>query len=139
MRADYKWSHDASTGGVGDRNAEQWLRATWEGSPRVLRVVLGIAWKYGLGLRLGSTADATRILGWRITNTQPNQVTVDADSRILKARNTVSLADESIHWQTTVTYTNVAGRLIWTAARIVHQFLVPRLVRRAIRHAPSSR
>ena len=114
---DYEWSYETSIDGIVDLTAEGWLRAAWEDGPAVLRGFLPFAWKYGLGLRLGSTSDPARVLGWRITNTVPERVVVDG----------------RIRWHTTVTYPNAVGRLMWIPARFVHQLLVPRMVLRAIR------
>ncbi len=61
-----EWSHEESINGATDLTAEQWLRVTWEGAPRPLRGFLPLAWKFGLGLRLGSSADPARVLGWLV-------------------------------------------------------------------------
>ena len=133
LRPDYEWTKDVSIGAPSDWSAEEWLRASWEGARRPLRIVLAFAWKYGLGLRLGPSTDKTRVLGWHIAETQANCVTVEAASRILSAENTIKVDGDTIKWRTNVRYSNAGGRLIWSLARVAHQFLVPMLVRRAIR------
>ncbi len=130
---DYEWSYETSIDGIVDLTVEGWLRAAWEDGPAVLRGFLPLAWKYGLGLRLGSTSDPARVLGWRITNTVPERVAVDASSQIMHAVNTVTVVDGRIRWHTTVTYANAVGRLMWIPARFVHQLLIPRMVLRAVR------
>lgn len=113
-------------------SAEEWLRAAWEDGPRHLRVVLPLAWRYGLGLRLGSTSDADRILGWHVSASSPTSVTVTADSRVLSAENVVTLDRTSLRWRTAVDYKNVLGRMVWSPTSVVHQWLVPRSLRRAM-------
>ena len=132
MVNDYEWTTETSVSGVAGVTPEQWLRAIWEGGPKLLRVVLPVAWKFGLGLRLGSTGDTTRILGWRIVATNPNRVTVAADSRLMVAENTVTVDDGTLQWRTNVNYTNFVGRAMWIPGRVIHQLLVPPTMRRAV-------
>jgi Protein of unknown function (DUF2867) len=132
--ADDEWSYEASVDRMDvDLTAEQWLRATWEGGPAVVRLFLTLGWKYGLGLRLGSTSDTTRVLGWHIVDSVPHCVTVAADSRLLRAENVLTVDDGRLTWRTVVVPKNTAGRVMWTLASIIHRWLVPRSVRRAIR------
>lgn len=60
---DYEWSYETSLDHVLGVKTERRLRSAWEDGPAVLRVLLPLAWKYGLGLRLGSASDPTRVLG----------------------------------------------------------------------------
>ena len=131
--ADYEWSHEMSISTLDERTAEDWLRATWEDGPRPLRILLPFAWRYGLGLRLGSRSDPSRILGWHVAAAAPHLVTVDADSRIMRAENSVHVDRGTLRWHTVVDRKNLAGRVLWAPAGVVHQWLVPRLLRRAIR------
>lgn len=131
--ADYRWSYEMPADGAVAMSAEAWLRACWEGGPALLRGFLTLAWKYGLGLRLGSPTDATRVLGWKIAESTPTSVTVVADSRLLRAENTISVQGGRVCWRTVVAPNNAIGRVLWLPASIVHQCLVPRSLRRVIR------
>jgi hypothetical protein len=131
--ADYDWSYETSINGAADLTAEQWLRAIWEDGPRPLPHVLPVAWRLGLGLRLGPSSDAARVLGWRITRSEPEAVTVVAESRIMSAENTVSRDGGRLEWRTLVTYEHLISRVLWMPARLVHQWLVRLTMRRAVR------
>ena len=130
--SDYDWSYETSIDGQSEPTAEEWLRATWEDGPRFLRIFLPLAWKYGLGLRLGAMSDSERILGWHIADSTPNVVRVDADSRLMRAENIVTIDAGQLCWRTVVQHQNAVGRLMWMPAKIVHQWLVPRSLQRAI-------
>lgn len=121
-----------STSGA-DATAEEWLREAWENTAPALRMSLQIGWGYGLGLRLGPTTDCGRILGWRIAESTPCRVIVEADSPLMGATNIVTADNDQLQWRTVVSYHNAMGRLLWLPAKIVHQWLVPQLMSRAIR------
>ncbi len=65
------------------------MREVCERGLQFLRVFLPLAWKYGLGLRLGSSSEPQLVLGWQITGTAPNLVTVEADSPLMTAENSL--------------------------------------------------
>lgn len=129
----YAWSFETSIEGASNLAAEDWLREVWEQGPRFLRVFLPLAWKYGLGLRLGPTSDTTRILGWHIAGSSPNVVTVEADSPLMRAENSVTVDEQRIQWNTVVTHKNLIGRVLWMPAQVIHQWLIPQSLRRAVR------
>ncbi|MEP6625814.1 MAG: hypothetical protein ABJC79_15300 [Acidimicrobiia bacterium] len=137
--ARYEWSYEESINGATDLTAEQWLRVTWEGAPRPLRGFLPLAWKFGLGLRLGSSADPARVLGWLVARSDRDLVTIVADSWMISAENSVSRDGDRLRWQTIVTYKNVIGRTVWMPARLVHQRLIRLMMGRAIRHVTTTR
>ena len=114
------------------------MRTIWEDAPSPLRRFLHVGWRYGLGLRLAVPPTAADVLGWNVYENAPERIAVDAHSRILYATNTVTVTVtvDQIQWDTTVTYKNVLGRVLWAAARIVHERLVPSSIRRAVRDAP---
>ncbi len=133
--AGYEWSYETSIKGPQDLAAEDWMREIWERGPRSLRIFLSLAWKYGLGLRLGASSDATRVLGWQIASNSPSAITVEADSPLMTAENSVTVHASTLCWQTVVTQKNPVGRILWMPARLVHQWLIPRSVQRAVHHA----
>jgi len=130
--SDYDWSYKTSIEGQSEPTAEEWLRATWEEGPRFLQILLPLAWKYGLGLRLGAMSDRERILGWHIADSRSSVVRVDADSRLMRAENIITIDGGQLFWRTVVQHRNAVGRLMWVPAKIVHQWLVPRSLKRAI-------
>lgn len=130
MAVDYEWSYRVFTDGE-DATPEEWLREAWEKAAPSVRMFLRVAWRYGLGFRLGRTVDCMHILGWRITESTSSQVTVEVDSRLMGATNAVIVDGDQLRWRTVVSYQNSIGKLLWIAATVIHQWLVPRLMSRA--------
>lgn len=125
-RADYSWTLQSGSAKSAAPDAERLLRATWEEGPAVLSWSLPLAWKFGLGLRLGPKKSAEHVLGWPITQRTSGQIAVATSSRIMQAQNSLLVDGDVITWTTLVTYNNLLGRLLWVPARIVHQWLVRR-------------
>lgn len=110
---------------------EQWARATFEGAPASLRVLLVTAWKYGLGLRLGARASPDHVLGWLISSSGPDSITLEARSRLMVAQNIVAVNDATVVLVTLVQFNRRAGRALWAVATPVHIKVIPSLLQRA--------
>ncbi|KAA6212069.1 DUF2867 domain-containing protein [Streptomyces albofaciens JCM 4342] len=112
-----------------------WARAVFEKAPAVLRRCLYGGWRGGLGLRLGPRVSAQHVLGWLVTESGPDAVTLEAHSPLLTARNMVRLDHSSLTWSTFVHFKNPVGRAVWASAAPLHHQAIPLLLRRAIRKA----
>src|ERR1700722_6642574 len=110
---------------------EQWARATFEGAPASLRVLLVTGWKYGLGLRLGARTSPDHVLGWLISSSGPDSITLEARSRLMVAQNIVAVNDSTVVLVTLVQFNRRAGRALWAVATPVHIKVIPYLLQRA--------
>jgi hypothetical protein len=110
---------------------EQWARATFEGSPALLRAFLATAWKYGLGLRLGARTSPEHVQGWLISSSGPASITLEARARLMVAQNIVAVSDTAVVLVTLVHFNRRAGRVLWAVATPVHNRVIPYLLGRA--------
>jgi hypothetical protein len=110
---------------------EQWARATFEGAPTLLRVFLTTGWKYGLGLALGARASPDHVLGWLISSSGSDSITLEAHSRLMVAQNIVVVSDSTVVLVTLVQFNGRTGRVLWAVATPVHQRVIPYLLQRA--------
>jgi Protein of unknown function (DUF2867) len=110
---------------------EQWARATFEGAPAALRVFLTTSWRYGLGLRLGARASPDHVLGWPISSSGSDSITLEARSRLMVAQNIVVVSDPTVVLVTLVQFNRRAGRALWAVATPVHVRVIPYLLQRA--------
>jgi hypothetical protein len=128
---DYASAFELSIGAKRFLTPEQWARATFEGAPASLRVFLTVAWRYALGLRLGTRASPDHVLGWLISSSGPESITLEARSRHMVAQNIVAVREANVVLVTLVHFTGRSGRVLWTAATPLHNRVIPYLLRRA--------
>jgi hypothetical protein len=114
---------------------EQWARAVFEQGPAPLRSFVELGWRALLGLRLGPRHSPDHVAGWTIAAVDewPDTVTLTADSRLLRARNVVAVADGVVEWVTTVQFDRPPARAIWAIATPVHSLTIPYLLTRTAR------
>ncbi|MER5785903.1 DUF2867 domain-containing protein [Streptomyces mobaraensis] len=114
------------------RTPEQWARAAIEEAPAALRFFLRFGWTKVLGLRMGpKSGSAEHVLGWRITDSTPNTLTMDGHSGLFSAYNVVLTEDSTLVWATAQHFKGRGAGLLWGLARPVHQIAVPYLLRRS--------
>jgi Protein of unknown function (DUF2867) len=130
-RSDYASAFELSIGARRFLTPEQWARATFERAPAYLRVFLAAAWRYGLGLRLGARASSDHVLGWPISSSGSESITLTARSRLMVAQNIVVVRDATVVLVTLVQFTGRAGRVLWAVARPIHTRVMPYLLERA--------
>jgi hypothetical protein len=120
-RVDYADAFVVQTGPTADRSAEEWARALLEGAPSPLRATLVRSWTL-LGLKIGSTRDVDRVLGWQVACSTPDQVLLHADSRIgLPGELLIERRSESVLLSTLLRQDNLVARLLWAAITPSHQ------------------
>ena len=136
--ADYTWTHSMDAPRADALSAEQWAREVFEGSPGVVRIILGAGWRMGLGLRLLPSDSPMTVLGWRLSTAGSDSATLRAESKILQAENSILVSSDTVTWNTAVTYRTWLGRMVWSMARPVHQLTIPILIARAKRHLAAS-
>jgi hypothetical protein len=119
---------------IGERRfltPEQWARATFEGAPSLLRLLLTFGWRFVLGLRLGPEGSPLSIAGWRIESSAADALTLQADSPLLRAHNTVRVSDSAVVVITDVHFERRAGRVLWAAVAPIHHRVMPFLLTHA--------
>ena len=112
---------------------EQWARAAFEGAPAPLLRLLPLAWRLGLGLRLGPRPSPGHVLGWSLTGSDTRTATLTARSGLLTAHNVVALRDNEVVRVTLVRFERRAARPLWAVAAPIHHLTVPYLLARAAR------
>lgn len=110
---------------------ERWARAVWEDAPPTLRGFLVVAWRFGLGFRLGPRPAAGYVLGWAIVRSAPDVAVLECRSRFLTGHNIVHVDGPRITWTTLVRYERWPSRVLWPVAAVVHHRVLPYLLSRA--------
>jgi hypothetical protein len=113
------------------RSPEQWARAAWEGAPRPVRWFLVVAWKAGLGLRLGPRPSPDHVLGWAKVSATPEVVVLESRSMFMSARNVVRIDASRVVWTTLVRFEKGPARALWSLAAPVHHRMIAYLLERA--------
>jgi hypothetical protein len=128
---DYSSAFELQTQHAHALTAEQWARATWEGAPTLLRWFLVTGWTLVLGLRLGPRPSPQHVLGWLISASDSDSITLQAHSRLLAAHNVVLVNDSSVIWTTIVHFNRPIARTAWALAKPIHHIVIPYLLKRA--------
>jgi uncharacterized protein DUF2867 len=124
----YACAIDTAVEGVA---AEEWARATFEGAPAAVRLVIVAGWRLALGLRLVPRGSPSSVLGWRILSNTPLAIVLATDSPLLTARLVVQVDGALVVHTTLVRLRNRLGRVVWTAATPIHQLTIPFLLNHA--------
>jgi hypothetical protein len=130
-RSGYASAFELSIGARRFLTPEQWARATFEGAPAFVRVFLTVSWQYGLGLRLGARASPDHVLGWLISTSGSESITLKARSRLMVAENIVTVREATVDLVTLVQFTGRPGRVLWALATPLHNRMIPYLLGRA--------
>ena len=128
-RADYL---DATAYAGSGRTAEEWARATFEGAPRLVGLVLRLGWKRGLGLRLGPYPATGHVLGWPVFESAPDRTVLGVESAVLgPCRLVFEVGRDGLLLTTAIRYGHRASRPVWTVVAPVHRLITRLLVTRA--------
>jgi hypothetical protein len=117
--------------GASAHSAEQWARTAFEAAPWLLRLLLPLSWRLGLGLRLGPRSSPQHILGWRVVRTRPDAIILELDSRLITAHNVVVVADSRVRWAAFVRYERRGVRALWALAVPIHRLTLSYVLSRA--------
>jgi hypothetical protein len=129
--SDYASAFEIPIGAKRFLTPEQWARATFEEAPALLRLSLAVAWRYGLGLRLGARSSPDHVAGWLISSSGSDSITLEARSRLMVAQNIVAVSESTVVLVTLVQFDRRAGRALWAVAAPVHIRVIPYLLQRA--------
>jgi Protein of unknown function (DUF2867) len=124
-RVDYADAFLVEVDRVGDRTAEQWVRAIFDEAPTHLRLRLWSAW-LALGFRL-STPDANGcVLGWSVRESTRNCVVLGSNSSIgMPAELLLMRHERRLLFDTFVEQDNPIARAVWASVQPVHTRAVP--------------
>jgi hypothetical protein len=133
--ANYAVAFAVSTDAAPSRTPVQWARAVFEGAPAALRWCMVFGWERVLGLRLGHRSSDDHVLGWAFADSHvmPGSAALVAQSRFLRACNTVTVEGTTLTWVTLVHYSSAAARPLWAMARPIHHLTIRFLLARAAR------
>ncbi len=130
-RLDYEDAFLVESAAAQERTAEQWARATLEGAPEKTRRTLRWGW-FALGLRLGSTRDARRVLGWEVRRSSPDVALLAASSPLgLTGEVLFQRRDRKLLFATFLQLRNPLARLLWARVAPGHRLVVRKLLERA--------
>jgi hypothetical protein len=129
VRVDYTDAFLLSTPRSEDRNGEQWARAMLEDAPDATRRGLRRGWS-ALGVRLGSTEDRRRVLGWTVRHSSPDHALLAADSLIgMEAEVLFKREHGAVLVSTIVKLNNPFARALWAVFSPQHRKVVRHLLK----------
>jgi hypothetical protein len=132
--ANYAAAFSVTTEAMCARTPLQWARAVFEDAPAALRWCMVFGWTRVLGLRLGPRPSSDHVLGWAIAEGGvPGSTALIAQSRFLRASNTVTVEGSTVTWVTLVHYSSAAARPLWAMVRPIHHLTIRFLLARAAR------
>ena len=111
--------------------AEQWARLILEHAPFIARAQMITVWTL-LGIRLAPPWSASQVLGWRIIDSAPDVIVLEARAAVgLTARLVFHATDSSLTQVMLVRFDRALGRRIWTRLARGHRRFVKALLSRA--------
>jgi hypothetical protein len=127
-RVDYTDAFRLTVPGGRERTGEEWARVMLEGAPATARRDLRRGW-FALGLRLGSTDDARRVLGWPLRHSSPDYAVLATDSRLgFEAELLFKRERDGLLFATILKLNNPLIRAIWAGFSSQHRKVVRSLL-----------
>ena len=112
---------------------EQWIRATLNGLPRSLLLLVPFIQRTILGLRLQLRPSPDHVLGWKIAERGGNWIRIEAASWFLTGHVIMRIADGQMSFATFVRYERFPAALVWPPISLIHRRVALELVRSATR------
>ena len=133
--ADYSDAFEVRLREPDGRTAEEWIRAGLEGAPAPVRWTIVVVHRYVLRFRLGPLTSRDRVLGWRVAESTPEVVRLEAESPLLRAVLVGRRTDERATRLTTLLFfvRPSVMRSVWTVVGPLHRRIAPYLLGRAAR------
>jgi Protein of unknown function (DUF2867) len=128
LPADYASAFEVSIADCDARSAEEWGRAIFEDAPAALRGLVVFGWRHVLRFRLGPSGSAGHVLGWTISASTPDSLSLEVRSALTSARKVLRVDDYRLRVSTFVRYERPLGRVLWTAVAPVHHLTEPYLL-----------
>ena len=131
--ADYTSSFAVDVPHAHANTPEHWARTTLEGAPRALRWFVLLGWRVVLRLRLAPRGAAGSIMGWRISATTPDTITLEVGSSLVTAHKLLTVEESRVVMTTYVRYERTLGRVLWAVIVPIHHRIEPLLLTLAAR------
>jgi len=135
---DYTYACAVTASDTGNRTAEQWARAVFEGAPRPMRWFLITGWVLVLRLRLAPLRSPQHILGWTILASTPTSITLTSDAVAFRTHLVVDVQQSQIVHATFLRFERRRGRVLWIVTNPIHRLTIRYLLGRAARLAPAA-
>jgi hypothetical protein len=130
-RVDYTDAWVLETPRSEERTGEEWARTMLEEAPAETRRMLRRGW-FSLGVRLGSTADRRRVLGWPVRQSTTDHAVLGAHSLFgMEAELLFKRERGRVLFATLVKHKNPLFRVFWEAFSHQHRRVVRHLLRQA--------
>lgn len=119
---DYVDMFVATSPHASETTPEAWARAAIEGASSVGRF---LAWRAVCELHLERGTSPDLIAGWRIAERGDHWIRVAARSWFMSAQMLFHIEGDEVAFATFMRYDRQIGRVVWTAASVVHRAVAP--------------
>jgi hypothetical protein len=126
---DYVDVFTAPASGATERSSEEWARALLEETPTG-RAAPAL-WR-SLGLRLGPTASAEHVQGWKIAARGDDWIRLETVSWFMTAHRIVHIDDRQLSLALFIRYDHPIASLVWMPVSALHRRAVPVMLRQAL-------
>lgn len=131
---------EASTGeagpgdGAAQRTPEDWARAMFEDTGRLMRMFLLVSWRL-LGIQLAPVGTPGHVLGWRIVKNAPDFVVLQTRSGLGLTTRLVLRSDDpaTLRFGTFIHCDGLIGKAAWFGVAPLHRLIISHLLGEAAR------
>jgi len=122
-------------GGAEQYTPEEWARAMFEDTRRLMRMFLRLGWRL-LGIQLAPVGTPGHVLGWRIVKNAPDFVVLQTRSGLGLTTRLVlhSGGHPTLRFGTFVRCDGLIGRAAWFGVAPLHRLIVSHLLGEATTH-----
>jgi hypothetical protein len=114
---------------------EQVVRATLDGLPRWLLLLIPFVQRVFLGLRLQLRPSPDHLLGWKIAERSENCIRIEAASWLLTGHVVMHVDTGRVSLASFIRYDRRLAAFVWPPVSLIHRQVALTLVRRAVRLA----
>ena len=120
--------------GRADRPAEDVVRLAVDGAPLALQVLVRVAQRGVLGLRLGPWRSREHVGGWAVLRSRPEEAVFGARGPLVAARIVVTAGADAVTVTTLLRHERPVARWLWAGLAPVHRAVARFLLDRTARH-----
>lgn len=131
-RFDYADCFEVTTDPSAARSPEALARAALEGMPAALRWLVLSTHRFVLRLELAPRSAPDQVLGWRIVESTPEHLVLEADGPLLRGLIVGRQTGPGVAVvRTFVFHHRPSARVVWSAVSPLHRWVAPLLLHRA--------
>jgi hypothetical protein len=131
-RYDYADAFEVALNAGDSRSAEQVVRDGLEHAPSRLQSVILIVHRRVLRLRLGPGSSPNHIVAWRIMESEPHMIRLEATGPLIAGALVARrIGSGTARLTTFVTYQRPLARIVWPMVAPLHRRVAPYLMERA--------